>query len=174
MFHFDNLGGIPYHSPIMKKERKINSSEGMTPGGNSSRNKRGFSLVEFIMGSGVMTLVLAGCFSGLGQAILISENVKSGDFAAQILQCEMDKIHNLNWNEIDGLPGSATFDPKAYFTTIPLRDYSCQREINGIGSTQKEVRLSVAWTDLKGLKHNRELVTFYSKDGLFDYTYRAL
>ncbi len=174
MFHFDILVGIPYDSPMMIKGPKFDSSEGKALESHSKRDRRGFSIVEFIMGSGVMTLVLAGCFSGLGQAILISENVKSGDFAAQILQCEMDEIHNLNWSEVNQLPGSATFDPKAYFSTIPLRDYSCQRQVTGIGSTQKEIRLSVYWTDLKGLKHNRELVTYYSKDGLFDYTYRAL
>ena len=142
--------------------------------GRNPGKKKGFSLVEFMVGSGVMTLVLAGCFSGIGQALLISENVKSGNFAAQILQSEMDEIHPLQWDEVDQLPSSGIFNPKAYFSIIPLREYSCQRSITDLGSFQKEIRLAVSWTDLKGISHSREYVTYYTKDGLYDYTYRAL
>ena len=61
----------------------------------------------------------------------------------------MDEIRNFNWSEFDQLTGSATFDPKAYFSTISLRDYSCQQQVTGIRSSQKEIRLSVYWTDPK-------------------------
>ena len=142
--------------------------------GKSIEEKEGFSLVEFMIGAGVMTLVLAGCFSGIGQALLISENVKSGNFAAQILQSEMDEIHTLQWNEVDQLPGSGYFNPKLYFPIIPLRDYICQRTVTDFWGLQKEIRLTVSWRDLKGLSHDREYVTHYTKDGLYDYTYRAL
>ena len=157
---------------------------------SAKKKSPGFSLVEFMVGSGVMTLVLdftlhnmgtmpgcsfrSFCFSGLGQALQISENVKSGNFAAQILQSEMGEIHTLQWNEVNQLPSTGNFDPKAYFSIIPLRDYSCQRSITDLGSLQKEIRLTVSWTDLKGLSHDREYVTYYTKDGLYDYTYRAL
>ena len=157
------------------KSKSRNSNDSTFQGvGQHSGKKKGFSLVEFMVGSGVMTLVLAGYFSGIGQALLISENVKSGNFAAQILQSEMDEIHTLQWDEVDQLPSSGNFDPKAYFSIIPLRDYSCQRSITDLGSFQKEIRLAVSWTDLKGISHNREYVTYYTKDGLYDYTYRAL
>ena len=138
------------------------------------RKTKGFSLVEFMIGSGVMTLVLAGCFSGIGQALLISENVKSSNFAAQVLLSEMDEIHTMQWTEVDQLPSSGSFDPKAYFSIVPLRDYNCQRAVTNLGSLQKEIRLTVSWKDLKGLSHDREYVTYYTKDGLYDYTYRAL
>ena len=121
-----------------------------------------------------MTLVLAGCFSGIGQALLISENVKSSNFAAQVLLSEMDEIHTMQWTEVDQLPSSGSFDPKAYFSIVPLRDYNCQRAVTNLGSLQKEIRLTVSWKDLKGLSQDREYVTYYTKDGLYDYTYRAL
>ena len=158
----------------MKRKNRYSNEPTFPHLGKRSAKKKGFSLVEFMVGSGVMTLVLAGCFSGIGQALQISENVKSGNFAAQILQSEMDEIHTLQWNEVNQLPSSGNFDPKAYFSIIPLRDYSCQRSITDLGSLQKEIRLTVSWTDLKGLSHDREYVTYYTKDGLYDYTYRAL
>ena len=159
---------------MMKRKSPNHTQQTLQNEGKSINRNRGFSLVEFMVGSGVMTLVLAGCFSGIGQALLISENVKSGNFAAQILQSEMDEIHTLQWDEVDQLPSSGTFNPKAYFSIIPMRDYICQRTISDLGSLQKEIRLSVSWKDLKGLSHDREYVTFYTKDGLYDYTYRAL
>ena len=99
---------------------------------------------------------------------------KSGIFASQVLQSEMDEIHTMQWTEVDQLPSSGSFDPKAYFSIVPLRDYNCQRAVTNLGSFQKEIRLTVSWKDLKGLSHDREYVTYYTKDGLYDYTYRAL
>lgn len=139
----------------------------------TERKKRGFSLVEAMMGAGVLTLVLAGCFNGLGQAILISENVKSYNFAAQLLQSEMETVRALQWDEVVSL-GDGSFDPTEHFTNIPLRDYICQRLISDNGSDQKEIRLSVTWKDLRGISHSREYVSYYSKEGLSDYYYRAL
>jgi len=139
----------------------------------TGREQRGFSLVESMMGATVLTLVLAGCFSGLGQALLISENVKSYNFAAQLLQSEMETVRALQWGEVNSL-GNGSFDPTKYFSNVPLRDYSCQRLISNKSSDQKEIRLIVTWMDLKGISHSREYVSYYTKGGLSDYYYRAL
>ena len=156
------------------KELKSNEVDQGLKGRARRGENGGFPLVEFMVGSGVMTLVLAGCFSGIGQAIVISENVESSNFATQILQSEIDEIHTMQWSEIEQLSNQGTFNPEAYFSTIPLRDYSCQRLINSVGSNQKEIRLIVEWVDLRGRSHNREYVTYYTKDGLFDYSYRSI
>ncbi len=140
----------------------------------SAQGKEGFSLVELMVGSTVLTLVLAGSFSGLGQALCISEVVQSSNFASQLLQSEMDEIHLMQWNEVNRLEGTSSFDPRKNFSSVPLRDYSCTRVISQKGSSQKEVRLTVGWTDLRGKPHNREYVTYYTKEGLFDYSYRTL
>ena len=140
----------------------------------STQDKKGFSLVELMIGSAVLTLVLAGSFSGLGQAICISEVVQSSNFAAQLLQSEMDEIHLLQWNEVAILEGTNSFDPRKNFSTVPLREYSCTRIVSPKGSFQKEIRLIVKWTDLRGKRHSQEYVTYYTKEGLFDYSYRSL
>ena len=138
-----------------------------------SLSKRGFSLVEAMMGASVLTLVLAGCFSGLGQALLISENVKSYDYASQLLQSEMESVRSLQWDEVDSL-GSGSFDPSVYFTNNPMRDMDCQRILSDKNAWQKEIRLSVTWNDFRGISHSREYVSYYTKEGLSDYYYRAL
>ena len=139
-----------------------------------TQDKKGFSLVELMVGSTILTLVLAGAFSGLGQALCISEVVQSSNFAAQLLQSEMDEIHLLQWDEVADLQGKDSFDPEKNFSTVPLRDYSCTRIVSSKGTSQKEIRLIVEWTDLRGKRHSREYVTYYTKEGLFDYSYRSL
>lgn len=127
-----------------------------------------------MVGSAVLTLVLAGSFSGLGQALCISEVVQSSNFAAQLLQSEMDEIHLLQWSEVNSLEGTKSFDPRKNFSTVPLRDYSCTQIVSAKGGSQKEIRLIVEWTDLRGKRHSQEYVTYYTKEGLFDYSYRSL
>ncbi len=140
----------------------------------STQDKKGFSLVELMVGSTILTFVLAGAFSGLGQALCISEVVQSSNFATQLLQSEMDEIHLLQWDEVANLQGESNFDPRKNFSTVPLRDYSCTRIVSSKGTSQKEIRLIVEWTDLRGIRHSNEYVTYYTKEGLFDYSYRSL
>ncbi len=142
---------------------------------HSTKSKKGFSLVELMVGSAALTLVLAGTFSGLGQAICISEVVQSSNFAAQFLQSEMDDIHLLQWSEVANLQGKEVIDPEDWnFSTVPLRDAAFTRIVSSRGTSQKEIRLIVEWTDLRGIRHSNEYVTYYTKDGLFDYSYRSL
>lgn len=58
---------------------------------------KGFTLVEMMMGVSVLTVILAGCFSALGQALVVSENAEQTNFVTELLQCEMNQIQTLNW-----------------------------------------------------------------------------
>ena len=126
------------------------------------------------MGSSVLTLVLAGCFMGIGQAMIITENMRSSNFAAQVLEAEMENLRTGTWDDIAGMRESTTFRPSRYFTDVPLRDYRCTRSITSQGDSLKEIRLSVSWTDLKGVSHSRQTVTYYARNGLNDYFYRTI
>ncbi len=174
-FFLDKWGIYPIdYSQEMKRTDKLDNLQVAQNEPRSRNSKKGFSLVEMMVGSAVLTLVLAGSFSGLGQALLIQENVQSSNFATQLLQSEMDEIHLLNWSEISRLQGTGNFDPRTNFSTVPLRDYTCTRVVSTLGTTQKEIRLEVGWTDMRGKTHSQSYVTYYTKDGLFDYSYRAL
>ncbi len=61
-----------------------------------TQDKKGFSLVELMVGSSILTLVLAGAFSGLGQALCISEVVQSSNFAAQLRSAALAKRNGRN------------------------------------------------------------------------------
>jgi len=136
--------------------------------------RRGYSLVEMMVGSTVLTLVLAGAFSGMGQAFLINEYVEDANFAAMILQSEVEEVHSLQWSQIKNLPAKGTFYPTRYFTKIPLLNVKCTRFVSSLGNLQKEIRLVVSWESAKGHVHDRELVTHYTKNGIYDYNFSSL
>ncbi len=137
---------------------------------------KGFTLVEMMMGVSVLTVILAGCFSALGQALVVSENAEQTNFVTELLQCEMNQIQTLNWQAIKKLPKKGTFDPKTYFPEIPLKDYTCKRQVNNHATIAdlKEIRLIVSWNDFKNKTRTRELMTYYSRLGLNDNLYEAL
>ena len=118
-----------------------------------------------------LTIVLAGAFSGLSQGTVMADNVRSKDFVNQLLQVEMEDVLQLSWKELCSVEPKARFDPRRYFSYVPLRDYTCERSIDELGRSQKVIRLRVTWTDLKGKVHDRVLITFYSENGTYDPPY---
>ncbi len=137
---------------------------------------RGFSLVEMMIGTSVLAVILAGCFGALGQALVISENAKQSNFVTELLKCEMNQIQTLNWQALNKLPKKGAFDPKTYFSDIPLINYTCQRQVKNHVTIAdlKEIRLVITWNDIKSKTRTRELMTYYSKLGLNDNHYEAL
>ena len=153
-------GGTGYFSPAEGSQR--------------DRRRGGYSLVELMVGSGALTMVMAGMFGALGQAAGLTENVRSAEFATQVLQIEMEEMLLMQWEGIEAMGQTSTFDPGSYFAEVPLRNYTCARTITNLEANMKEVRLTVAWQDLRGMEHQREFVTYYSKNGLYDFDYTSL
>ena len=81
----------------------------------------GYSLTELMMGTSVMTVVLAGSFSAVNQVSVMSESVESENLAAQVLQTEMEYLRTLQWSEIEDLRKNSRFDPEEHFTNFPFK-----------------------------------------------------
>ncbi len=143
--------------------------------GKMRKRSWGHSLTELMMGMSVMTVVLAGSFSAVNQATVMSEGVESENLAAQVLQNEMEYLRTLRWGEIEDLKKRSKFDPEEHFTNFPFKKYKCERIITPRGEHQKEIRLVFNWTDSKSRKTNqREFVSYFTEGGLYDYNYRSL
>jgi hypothetical protein len=156
------------------KRRNTQNARRWSEGKSPWQREGGFSLVELMMGSSVLTLILAGCFLGFGQAMVISENMKSSNFAAQVLEAEMEKLREKTWAEIGEIRESTSFNPARHFDKVVLRDYACNRSITDRSENLKQILLTVEWTDLKGMAHTRKMVTYYARNGMNDYFYRAI
>ena len=157
---------------LRRFSRDLNREHGEgTAVGVHPRRNRGFTLVELMIGMLALTIVFAGLFSGLGQATVMADNVRSKDFVNQLLQVEMEDVLQQSWTELCSLEPNTEFSPGTYFSYVPLRGYTCDRSIEELGSSQRVIRLRVTWTDLKGMMHDRELVTFYAENGTYDPPY---
>ncbi len=135
---------------------------------------RGHSLVEYIIGSGVMTFVLAASFSAVGQSQVMSENVRTENVAIEVLRSELEHLRTLSWSDFDKLARTGRFERESFPSDIPFKQYAGVREIRPLGDYQKEVRLIFTWSTTKGNKtKRRELVAYFTKEGLYDFDYRA-
>ena len=143
--------------------------------GRMRKRSCGYSLTELMMGTSVMTVVLAGSFSAVNQVSVMSESVESENLAAQVLQTEMEYLRTLQWSEIEALGKKGKFDPEEHFTNFPFKKYKCERIITPRGEHQKEIRLVFSWTETKGRRTNqREFVSYFTEGGLYDFNYRTL
>ena len=121
-----------------------------------------------------MTVVLAASFSAIGQSQIMAENVQTENVAIEVLQSELEHLCTLPWSDFDELPMNGQFEQESFPSDIPFTQYSSAREITPLGDYQKEVRLIFTWSTTKGNKtKRRELVAYFTKEGLYDFDYRA-
>jgi len=152
----------------------MNERRGIVSERNALGGNKGYSLVEMMVGSVVLAMVMAGSFSGMGQAFILNEYVSDTNIIGQVLTSEMEELQSLQWADLDNLPQMASFDPTQYIPHVPERVNNCVRIITPMGLNQKEIRLVITWEGTKGKKHVRELVSHYTKGGLFDYNFQSI
>lgn len=150
---------------------------------NRVRNA-GFSLIETMMGSMVMTMVLAGSFSALSQGVDMANRARNEQFADRILNNEVQYLRTLSWNEInqsniDGLEAkpyshaetvSFLSGTREYFDgNVPLRDLKLDVDhTSSHSSTRKHIELTLTWKEISGRDMSRTVTFSYSKNGIYD------
>jgi len=157
------------------------------------KKKSGFSLVETMMGSIVMTMVLAGSFSALSQGMQMASQARGEQFADQLLDNEIQYLQTLSWfsfatvNKVYDSDGVLLLEEKQYTHSeteglfnsrdyfkgdIPLRDMTLKvnslNEFDGTFKERKLLTLTLEWKDIDGKSMSRDVEFIYSKDGIFD------
>ena len=154
----------------------------------SSKGKRsknaGFSLVEVMMGSLVMTLVLAGSFSALSQGIDMSNRARNEQLADRLLNNEIQYLRTLSWDRIDSSNIDGLRDThysesetlsffkstRGYFDgNIPMRNLQLEADFSKTHSnTRKNIDLTLTWLEINGREMSRTVTFIYSRDGVYD------
>jgi len=144
------------------------------PAGNSPKaGISGSTLIELMMAVFILGLVFAGAFSMLGQGYVIIENARDSTRAAQILQNQMESLRTKNWTELTAMPAKVTFNPDISFIGAYADRYTITRTITTPKVDQRDVVISVSYTDSNGRTRNPFYMTTYTKDGLNDFYYRT-
>ena len=73
-------GGPAERNPERSSEARSPAFFSPEEGSQQGRREGGYSLVELMVGSGALTMVMAGMFGDLGQAAGLTENVRGAEF----------------------------------------------------------------------------------------------
>lgn len=135
--------------------------------GNTNVANRGFSLLEVIIGMGIMGIIMASCFTLLSQVMVINQKSKLEMMANEVMRSEMDVVRAKKWDTIIGMVGDSKFETKPSDSKY-ANTYTGTRKVSKFQSrdTQVEVILEVRWRDYKGAEHTINSLTLITKDGL--------
>jgi type II secretory pathway pseudopilin PulG len=130
-----------------------------------------FTLVEVIMSSAIFGLIFASVATALAQGYTIIENARDNAHINQILQSEVENVRSMNWDDLNAMPDWERIQQQAGFATSISDRFVCERFINERRVGQKEIILTITWTDRRQTNHFRKFVTYYTKEGMYDYQY---
>ncbi len=138
----------------------------------STASKDGFTLVELMIGMTLISIVFAGAFRGMKTGFDLVEEARDQARCTQMLQSEIERLRTMNWNDISALPGTATVQLDGALAKAYRDRYAFTRVITSTGTDQVMVTVTATWEN-SGRDRDLSMSTIYSKDGLYDYYYRA-
>lgn len=118
----------------------------------------GFSLIEIIIAMSIFAVTAAGIFSAIVQSSMMKEAAANELQATMLLNNEMEHLRALDWPEVTALPTKATFSDAqkgSKFSTV--------RQISTPMTGQREVQLTITWTDSKDKTFTASVVTLLTE-----------
>lgn len=138
--------------------------------------RAGFTVLEVLMATFVMGFGISTAIIGLQAGFRHLDLARGTTQAAQIIQCELERIRLMSWPEVRALPASATFDGATFFSsgTAPAGQFAVTRTCAADTARPTEVvniNVSVQWQTYDRRPHTRSFNSSYVRNGLYDYYY---
>ncbi len=144
-------------------------------------------MIEVTIAAAVMALVISGSILVLQSGFKSLDTARKTTLAAQIIQSEMERIRMLSWSRVQDITAEETY-PKIDLDTIFPQNTALERNVldqmnRAFTATRTitpladfsgdvvEITISISWTGIDGIAHNRSSTTRYCKDGLYAYYY---
>lgn len=148
--------------------------------------QEGFTILEVLFAAFVLLVAIGSSLYAMGRGFATLDSARSLSYASQIMQSEFEKMRLSGWGDGTNGAGSGTAGSgvSAYATVeevVPIdstwegaSNMSLVRVAsNAPGhSVDKEVimvKLTITWTTRDGRALSRSYVTYYGKNGLYDY-----
>ncbi len=148
---------------------------------SSRYSERGFSIIEIVLATFVMTFALATSILTLQAGFRGLADARDTTLASQIMQSEIERIRLMPWdlpggNGISQLAASEPLNLATMFTSNPAvaAKFNLTRTVapdDTRAADVKKIGLTVTWKSYDGRNHTRSMSTIYSKHGLYDYYY---
>lgn len=147
--------------------------------------RAGFTIVEVAVAATVMVIAITGSILVLQSGFKALDNARKTTLAAQIIQSEMERIRMLSWSRVEDLrtkPADIELSDIFPQTTVAERKvlgqmkstFKATRTLTPLADFDNEIveiTVTVSWTGIDGIAHNRSTSTRYAKNGLYTYYY---
>ncbi len=135
---------------------------------------KGFTLIEVMIGTVLLSLILAGGLAALIHGYRTIESARDVTRVSQIIQSEIEAIRTHNWEQLSNMPEQKTQVPlHGSFAARFAERYTVYREVVPNSDTQKSIIVTVEWTAPNGVQRQQRNYTRVTKGGLNDYFYRT-
>jgi len=138
------------------------------------RRCAGFSIPEVALASFVMALGIATAITAIQMGFRSLDVARGTTLASQILQSEIERVRMMSWTSIDALPASAAVDLSTMFSSSPAlaASYTVTETVTDVIAGEiRQISVSAAWRGYDGRPHQLSMMTYYTKNGLYDYYY---
>lgn len=132
----------------------------------------GFTLAEVMVSLAIMGILFTAAFGAYFLGLRLLEDARHRLRASQIIQSELERLRSLNWTNIQALPSSTNFFPEGEFVAQFADTYTATRNFETVSSnTQLLTRVTVSWTNSRGIAASESFCTVITEGGLSDYLY---
>ena len=142
----------------------------------------GFTLVEIMIGVGVLGLMMGAFFAGLAAGFAVVNTARQDLRATQILTQKTEAVRLCTWAQLNSLPsdfkdyyysGSTNDAPSVtYYGTISVAPATCIPVTTSYYSNIKLITINLVWTNYlseHSIAHSRSMQTLVSYNGLVNY-----
>ncbi|MFT3784043.1 MAG: prepilin-type N-terminal cleavage/methylation domain-containing protein [Nibricoccus sp.] len=151
------------------------------PKSRSTRKQNGFTLIEVALAGFILAVVLGLSLLSIGKSFESIDTARCTTYASQIMQSEFEKMRLTPWGN-GTTAGTGTNGVTAYSispTTVDITNYVTSsdfgsrmhvtRTASDVHTGMIKVTLNISWQSYTGRDHARTFVTYYGRNGLYDY-----
>jgi type II secretory pathway pseudopilin PulG len=169
--------GMRYNLSVKLSIRLSRSSVAARKAGSSAaqaERSAGFTILEVMLAAVILVVGITSAITTLQTGLRAVDNARNYSTAAQLMQNEMERLRLKSWTQLQSLQESGNTSVAVPASGISSRvPFACTRQIRDVKPDMKEIALVSNWQSYDGHTHTVQLVTRYSKTGLYDYFYTA-
>ena len=141
----------------------------------------GFTLVEVMMATAVMSLALVGMIQVVVSGAEMLDTSRKQTIAMQIIHGQIDNIRLSNWSTVNGYPSTRTVNVDdadqstnviygfVFGPNLPTvsKGFQCIRTLATVRTDLKQITFTVTWRSNTGRSYQRTGSTYYGNNGLY-------
>jgi Tfp pilus assembly protein PilV len=140
----------------------------------SPTTRVGFTLVEVAMAVTILALVLTTSLTVMQRVYLQLDTARNLEIAANILQSEMEKERLLPWVQVSAASFVPVIDPSFSRYAAIIGRFTLSRTLvvlAGHSGQMVQITLTVRWRNYDGHEVSRDVTTYLTQGGLYEYFY---